>query len=105
MGVDRVHYYLGGGYDVILGESLVLKPSALLRYVDAAPLSVDLTGLLEFNERFNLGAAYRLSESISGIFMFKTGALNIGYAYEVAMESEVRNIDNGTHELMMQIKF
>ncbi len=105
LGVDQVHYYLAGGYDFILNENIVLKPSALVRYVDASPLSVDFTGLVEFNERLDLGAAYRVSESVSGIFMFKTGWIDIGYAYEIALESNVRNIDNGTHEIMMQLSF
>lgn len=105
LGVDKVHYYLAGGYDFVLSESVVLKPSALIRYVEASPLSVDFTGLVEFNERIDLGAAYRLSESVSGIFMFKTGWVDIGYAYEMALESNVRNIDNGTHEIMMQLSF
>ncbi|MFS4416627.1 type IX secretion system membrane protein PorP/SprF [Maribacter sp. 2307ULW6-5] len=105
LGVDEVHYYLAGGYDVVLSESVVLKPSALIRYVNASPLSVDVTGLVEFNDRIDLGAAYRVSESVSGIFMFKAGKLDIGYAYEMALESNVRNIDQGTHEIMMQIHF
>lgn len=105
LGVDRMHMYLAGGYDIDLGSNLVLKPTVLLRYVDASPLSVDLTTLLEFSNRFELGAAYRLDESIGGLFIFKVKEwFEIGYAYEVAFESPVRNIDNGTHEIMMNLK-
>lgn len=105
LGVDKVHFYLSGGYDLTLSEAVVLKPSALLRYVDASPLSLDVTALFEFNDRFGLGAAYRLNESFSGIFMLRTEWFNIGYAYEMAKENAIRNSDNGTHEVMMQIEF
>jgi len=105
LGIDKVHYYLSGGYDISLSESVLLKPSALLRYVDASPISLDLTTLIEFNNRFDIGAAYRLDESISGLFIFKTGWVDIGYAYEVALENPVRNSDNGTHEIMMSLSF
>lgn len=104
LGMDKVHYYLAGGYDFSLSESVVLKPSALLRYVNASPISLDLTTLLEFNNRIDFGAAYRLDESVSGIFIFKTEWMNVGYAYEMALKSAVHNIDNGTHEIMLNLK-
>lgn len=105
LGVDKVHYYLAGGYDFTLSESVKLKPSVLLRHVNASPISLDITSLVEFNNRFDIGAAYRLDESVSGLLIFKTGWLDIGYAYEVALENPVRNSDNGTHEIMMQLSF
>lgn len=103
-GTEKLHAYLAGGYDMPLNANISLLSSVLLRYVDAAPISMDLTALLEFNQRFNLGGAYRFDESISGIFIFKAQQwLQIGYAYEVALESEVSNIDNGTHEIMFKL--
>lgn len=105
LGIDKVHYYLSGGHDISFSDSVILKPSVLLRYVDASPISLDLTTLIEFNNRFDIGAAYRLDESISGLFIFKTGWVDIGYAYEVALENPIRNSDNGTHEIMMSLSF
>jgi len=104
LGVDKTHMYLAGGYDISLGGNTMLKPTTLLRYVEGSPISLDLTAIVEFHERFGLGAAYRLDESISGIFMFKAGWMDIGYAYEMALESPVSNIDNGTHEIFMKLK-
>lgn len=105
-GSDRRHMYLAGGYDFSLSESMLLKSSVLLRYVNASPLSIDLTALLELSSNFDFGAAYRIDESISGLAIFKiTKKMQIGYAYEVSFENPVRNIDNGTHEIMMNLKF
>ncbi|MEP4028040.1 MAG: type IX secretion system membrane protein PorP/SprF [Nonlabens ulvanivorans] len=105
LGVDKIHYYLAGGYDFELSENVKLKPSVLLRHVNASPISLDITSLLEFSHRFDIGAAYRLDESVSGLLIFKTGWVDIGYAYEVALENPIRNSDNGTHELMMSLSF
>ena len=69
-GSDRQHIYLAGGYHIPLSENTILKPSVLLRYVDASPLSVDITGLIAFNKSFDFGAAYRVDESISGLAIF-----------------------------------
>lgn len=106
LGAYRRHIYLSGGYNFALGGDIILKPSVLLRYVNSSPLSVDVTALLEFNKRFDLGVAYRINESTSGLVLFKLSeTMGIGYAYESSLQSSIRNIDNGTHEIMMRLKF
>ncbi|MBD0780111.1 PorP/SprF family type IX secretion system membrane protein [Maribacter sp. ANRC-HE7] len=87
-GEGRQHIYLAGGYDFSLGGKMILKPTVLFRYVDATPLSVDLTSRLAFSENFELGAAYRINESFSGLFIFKVSkVMQLGYAYEFANSS------------------
>lgn len=104
-GSDRQHIYVSSGYNIMLSENTVLKPSFLLRYVNASPLSVDLTAMLELNDKFDLGAAYRVSESVSGLAIFKiSDTVKIGYAYESSIQNSVRYIDNGTHEIMLNVK-
>lgn len=105
LGVEKVHAYLAGGYDIPLGGgNTVFRPTAMVRYVDASPLSVDLTALLAFNDRIELGGGYRVDESISGIFIFQISkGAALGYAYESAFESPVRRQDNGTHEIMLHL--
>ncbi len=104
LGVDRMHGYLSGGYDFLLSKTLELQAMGMLRYVDAAPLSYELTSVLDFNRRFSLGASYRFDESISGLFLFKiSNGFDLGYAYETAWERQVDGIDNGTHELFMRL--
>jgi len=102
---SRNHIYLAGGYNFVLKEDLVLKPGALLRYVDSSPLSLDLTAVLEFNSKLDLGAAYRVNESVSGIVLFNVSkSMKIGYAYETSSENSVRSINNSTHEIMMKLR-
>ena len=104
-GADRKHMYLAGGYNFVLSKTTILKPSVLLRYVDASPLSVDLTALLDFNNYFDIGAAYRVDESVSGLAIFKVAkTMQIGYAYEASLNNSVRRLDNGTHEIMLNFK-
>ncbi|UII75340.1 type IX secretion system membrane protein PorP/SprF [Flagellimonas sp. HMM57] len=101
---DRRHVYLSGGYDFKLGKNMNLLASSMLRYVDASPISVDLTSILDFGQRFKVGASYRLDEALSGMFMFDiSSGLQIGYAYEAAMENDINNIDNSSHELFMRL--
>lgn len=105
LGTDKLHMYFSGGYVIRLNGGMELKPMALVRYVDASPLSIDLTTILTLNSFFDIGAAYRLDEGMSGLFIFKVSPnFELGYAYEAAFENPVRNSSNGTHELMMNFK-
>lgn len=105
LGTDKLHGYLSGGYDFVFSKSVTLQTMGMLRYVEAAPLSYELTGIVDFGSRFSLGASYRYNESFSGLFLFKIReGFHIGYAYENAIEKPVEGIDNGTHELFMRIK-
>ena len=105
LGVDRMHAYLSGGYTFLLGKTLDLKTMGMLRYVDASPVSVEMTGILDFGERFELGASYRYNESMSGLVLFNiSSGFNIGYAYETSTQGSIDGIDNNTHELFMRLK-
>lgn len=104
LGADRMHAYLSGGYSFILGKTLDLKTAGMFRYVDASPMSLELTAILDFGERFEFGASYRFDESVSGLFQFNISqGFNLGYAYETSLQSAIEGIDNSTHELFMRL--
>ncbi len=105
LGTDRVHFYLAGGHDFELGRSLTLKPSTLVRYVTDAPVSIDFTTALQFNNSFEIGAAYRLDEGIGGFAILNAqNWLSIGYAYESPLNNQIAN-NNGTHEIYTRFIF
>ena len=104
LGADRMHAYLSGGYSFILGKTLDLKTAGMFRNVDASPMSLELTAILDFGERFEFGASYRFDESVSGLFLFNISqGFNLGYAYETSLQSAIEGIDNSTHELFMRL--
>src|SRR5690606_6470058 len=104
-GEEKIHIYAAAGYDIELNGSLIFKPSFMARYVDAAPLSFDLTAAFMWKNNFEGGAAYRFGEGISGFFLFKVAqSLHIGYAYETALENPISNMNNGTHEILLNLK-
>lgn len=100
---DRPHFYLSGGYDFRLNETLVLKPSVMMRYVKGAPVSTDFTALLNIHDNFEVGAAYRTDKAVSGLVIVDViDWLQFGYAYESSLRSEIQNVNNGTHELLLK---
>lgn len=105
--LERVSYYLTGGYVFTVSENTKFKPAFLVKATNGAPVSYDLTANFLFNEKLWLGAAYRFNES-AGAF----GALadfqvskqfRIGYAYEHPI-SDIRPFSGGTHEILLMFE-
>jgi hypothetical protein len=94
-----------GAYDFEINEKLTLKPSSMIRHVESAPLSVDLTLALNFNSIIEFGASYRFDESAGGFALFNiSNGLRVGYAYESNLESAIMNDANGTHEVFLKVQ-
>lgn len=104
-GEDKIHLYAAAGYDIPLNANIVFRPSLMVRYVEASPISVDFTAAFAMGDRFELGAAYRLDEGFGGFFIFKASkGLHLGYAYEAAPHNTIASMNNGTHEVMLYVK-
>ncbi|MEP5254933.1 MAG: type IX secretion system membrane protein PorP/SprF [Winogradskyella arenosi] len=105
--LERISYYFTGGYVFDLSESVKLKPSALLKATNGAPLSFDLSANFLFNEKLWLGGAYRVNQyaaAIGGIADFQISKqLRIGYAYEYPV-SDLKPYTSGTHEVLLMFE-
>ena len=100
---DRVHFYLSGGYDFVLNKNFILKPSFMMKYVKGAPLSTDFTALLNIHNSFSIGGAFRTDKVLSGLAIINVFEwLELGYAYESSIRSELKNSGDGTHELLLK---
>lgn len=100
---DRLHYYLSGGYDLPLNDIFTLKPSIMMRYVQGAPLSTDLTALLNVDQKFEFGGSYRTDKAFTSLFYVNVLKwLQAGYAYENSWRSEISNVSGGTHEILVK---
>lgn len=105
---DSPHIYLSGGYDVPLqGEfsSLILKPSAMLRYVSGAPVSLDLTAILQIDKIFELGGMYRTDKAYAAMAtVVISKRLVFGFAYEMSTQPTLAAAKN-TNEILLQFRF
>lgn len=100
-GTDVMHYFLSAGYVFNLSNNTKLKPSFLLKSAFDAPTSLDVSANFLFFEKFELGATYRLDDSVGAMANFAvTPSIRIGYAYDyVTSELNVRT--SGSHEIML----
>lgn len=104
---DRPHMYLSGGYnfDFETLTPLVLKPSFMLRYVNGAPISLDVNAMLQIDEFLEIGGMYRIDKAygaIGGVTISKL--LTVGYAYEISTQKQLASVKN-TNEFFLRFKF
>ncbi len=102
---DDVPFFVGGGYDFELNEDFKIQPSVLSKVVTGAPISIDMTASALYKERLELGANYRLDESVTFFFTvgFLENFLNFGYAYEHTT-TDINTYNNGTHEIILKLR-
>lgn len=106
--LDRVHYYLIGGYVFNVSQSIKFKPAFMVKQVKGAALSTDVTANFLFNEKFWLGASYRINNeqrALGAIADFQVSKqFRIGYAYEIPT-GEIRSYTSGSHEILLMYEF
>ena len=102
---QRAHFFLSGGYVFDMGTYHKFKPTFLLKAVEGAPLSFDLSANFLFYEKFWLGAMYRYDDAVGVLAQYLiTNDLSIGYAYDYPL-SILNNYSGGSHEIMVGFEF
>lgn len=95
---DEMIFYISSGYVFNLNDDFKLRPSFMLRAVNGAPLSTDISASILWLDKLEFGISHRIDESISGLFQLRlTDNLKIGYTYD-AITSNLSNYNNGSHE-------
>ena len=104
------HYYLTAGVVKDLSDNFAIRPSILVKYVQAAPVVFDLNASIIFKQQLFLGAGFRTGKriDIKGLdnmliasieYDFKN-RLRFGYSYDFYL-SRTGNYNSGTHEIMI----
>lgn len=98
---QRAHWFLSGGYVFDMGIYHKFKPTFLVKAVQGAPVSFDLSANFLFYEKFWLGAMYRHQDAVGLLAQYNiTDDLSVGYAYDYPL-SPLRNYSGGSHEIML----
>lgn len=101
---DRLHYYMTAGLVFDINPMLKFKPSILVRHVSGAPLLAELSSNFLINDKFTLGAAYRLNSNFSGLFAFQVSdSILMGIAYD-RDTSTLTNYNDGSLEFFARFE-
>jgi len=102
---QQAHWFFSGGYVFDLNMYMKFKPTFLVKAVQGAPVSFDLSANVLFYEKFWLGAMYRHDDAVGLLAQYNiTNDLSIGYAYDYPL-SQLNNFSGGSHEFMLGFEF
>lgn len=100
-GSEKVHMFFTGGYVFNLSDSIKLKPAFISKIVPGSAASFDVSTNVLFNDKFELGASYRIDDSVSALMNVKVSpSISVGYAYDYTT-SNLGQFNSGTHEVFM----
>ncbi|MEM1258668.1 MAG: type IX secretion system membrane protein PorP/SprF [Bacteroidota bacterium] len=104
---ERMNWYLITGYVWDLNPFLKFKPALLTKWVEGAPLQVDVSANFMFNEKFIVGAAYRWDAAFSGMFGFQiSDQFLIGLAYDREItDLGASTFNDGSFEIILRYDF
>lgn len=99
------HMFFIAGYIWPVNNQLKLKPSAQLKLVQNAPMSIDATVEAIIRDKFSLGAGVRVGDSYYGMVGYQfNNQFRAGFAYDYS-STKLQNVNNGTVELMISYDF
>jgi len=99
----NVHHFISGGVNFDLSDKLVLTPGILLKYMNPAPVSFDLTTKLTFDDKYFAGLSYRHGDAaIVMLGAYINNMIKIGYTYDFTL-SGLSDHNSGGHEILLGI--
>jgi len=105
LAADRAHYYLMAGKELELSDSVLFKPSFLMRTVKGVPLQFDISANVRNEDRIEAGLSYRYSGALSALMAFRVqNNLLVGYSYDKEM-SYIGSFTGSTSELFVRYEF
>ncbi len=101
---ERLNLYFMTGTVFPLSSAVDFKPAFLAKYVDGAPLQMDISANFLFNQKLTLGAAYRYDAAVSALAGFQVSEmLFVGYGYDYET-SQLHKFNQGSHEIFLRFE-
>ncbi|MCH1534943.1 MAG: PorP/SprF family type IX secretion system membrane protein [Schleiferiaceae bacterium] len=98
------HYYLMGGYNLDLGNGIVLQPAAMIKS-DLVTTQLDINAAATYNNQIWGGVTYRVYDALAVMAGYQiTKDLRATYSYDLTTSSLAKS-SSGSHEIMMSYCF
>ncbi len=102
---EELHLFFMSGYVFDINRILKFKPHFMVKFVQDAPISVDLSAQFLIYDHLWLGAMYRLGDSFGALVQFQISTqLKVGYSYDLST-NDLGSFNSGTHEIMISYDF
>lgn len=107
-GNEKRHFFLIGGTVFNLDETgkIKLKPTTFVKVTQGAPVEADLTGMVIFDDKFEVGAMFRTGDAIGVLLGYNfTNQLRFGYSFDWSYANTTFKYNGGSHEVMLRYDF
>ena len=100
-GNDVSHYFLTGGYVFDINQNVKFKPFFMVKSAFDVSPSLDLSTNFLFNDKFEVGATYRLEDSFGAMVNYAISPnVKVGYAYDHIV-SDLKVTTPSSHEIIL----
>ena len=101
----KYYYMFNTGYIFQLNSKVKFFPSTLVIYSPGRKILYDINAHFNIVERLWVGASYRNSRSVEGLFQYQVNnQLRIAYTYDSDLGKSGK-YRNGAHEIMLRYEF
>ena len=98
---SKFHYYFTAGYVIDINEDLKMKPQAMIKMVQNAPLQYDLNVNFLIKSKIWAGVSYRSGSDISALLGLQvTPQFLVNYSYDYAL-TKIQKYSQGSHEITL----
>lgn len=102
---EKQHMYLIAGAVFDISYYTKFKPTILIKAVNGAPLSAEVTAQFLFFEKLWVGAMYRWQDATGVLLQYEiNNRFKVGYAFDYTL-TDIRKYSDGTHEIMLGFDF
>ncbi len=99
------HFFVNAGYKFKFSDQFVLEPSVFVKYVKPAPVQFEGTLRLIYQDKVWLAGTYRDKDAITASLGYLiNNYFTVAYGFDFTT-TNLRNYSNGTHELMIGMRF
>ena len=105
---EQRHYYFIAGtvFPISKKQNIKLRPTALVKLTEAAPVELDLTALFYFNDKFWTGPMFRTGDAVGLLAGLNiTDQFALGYSFDWSFVNKTLTYNAGSHELMLRYDF
>lgn len=105
LSASKFHYYLTAGYVFEINDDLKLKPQAMVKMVQNAPLQYDLNVNALIKNKIWVGVSYRSGADISALIGLQVSPqFLVNYSYDYAL-TKIQKYSQGSHEITLGYLF
>ncbi len=102
---QKFHYYLTVGNVFEINEDLKVKPQAMVKMVQNAPLQYDLNVNFLIKNKIWAGVSYRSGADVSALLGLQvTPQFLVNYSYDYAL-TQIQKYSQGSHEITLGYLF